>query len=63
MKKNERTFAKIGNAEQLCMAQRDADCLIDYHRRLGIDYFKLDFAEARGWKVASGETGKQGKLR
>ena len=22
--------------------QRDADCLIDYHRRLGIDYFKLD---------------------
>ena len=22
--------------------QRDADCLIDYHRRLGIDYFKMD---------------------
>ena len=22
--------------------KRDADCLIDYHRRLGIDYFKLD---------------------
>ena len=22
--------------------QRDADCLLDYHRRLGIDYFKMD---------------------
>ena len=22
--------------------ERDADCLIDYHRRLGIDYFKVD---------------------
>ena len=22
--------------------QRDADCLLDYHRRLGVDYFKMD---------------------
>jgi len=22
--------------------ERDADCLLDYHRRLGIDYFKMD---------------------
>lgn len=22
--------------------QRDADCLLDYHKRLGIDYFKMD---------------------